>query len=200
MAYSPLTEQLIQSLRSLPGIGVRSAQKMALHLLERDRIGASRLADALTTAVEGVGHCSFCQMLTEDEICLTCLDTSRDKHVICVVETPSDFSAIEESGAFAGQYFILMGHLSPINGIGPDDIGIPKLMKRLESESIKELIIATNPTVEGEATAHYIATEAHQFDAIQVTRIAHGIPAGGLIEQVDGQTLHRALHSRATLE
>jgi len=200
MAYSPLTEQLIQSLRSLPGIGVRSAQKMALHLLERDRIGATRLADALSSAVEGVGHCSFCQMLTEDDTCLTCLDASRDKHVICVVETPSDFAAIEESGAFTGQYFILMGHLSPINGVGPDDIGIPKLINRLESEPISELIIATNPTVEGEATAHYIATEVHQFDAIRVSRIAHGIPSGGLIEQVDGQTLHKALHSRATLE
>lgn len=199
MSYSPLTEQLIQSLRSLPGIGIRTAQKMALHLLERDRLGAERLADSLLQAVKGVGHCQKCRMLTEKEICHTCSDSARDASSVCIVETPTDFTAIEESGSFNGHYFILMGHLSPINGVGPEDIGLPELVKRLETGTIKELIIATNPTVEGEATAHYIATEAEHFKSVKVTRIAHGIPAGGLIEQVDSQTLHMALQSRSEM-
>ena len=197
MSYSPLTEQLIQSLRGLPGIGIRSAQKMALHLLERDRDVAARLATALEAALESVGHCEHCRMLTEQNLCPTCADTDRDDHMLCVVESPADVEAIERAGGFNGRYFILMGHLSPINGIGPEDLGLDQLRNRLNAGGISELIIATNPTVEGDATAHFISNDVRSCEGLTVSRIAHGIPSGGIIEQVDGQTLYRALQSRA---
>lgn len=197
MSYSPLTEQLIQSLRGLPGIGIRSAQKMALHLLERDREGAARLSAALSDALESVGHCAHCRMLTEQDLCPTCANTDRDEHLLCVVENPADVEAIERAGGFNGRYFILMGHLSPINGIGPEELGLEQLRTRIAEGVITEVIIATNPTVEGEATAHFIGNDLTSFESVAVTRIAHGIPSGGIIEQVDGQTLYRALQSRA---
>ena len=197
MSYSPLTEQLIQSLRGLPGIGIRSAQKMALHLLERDRDGAARLSTALSEALVSVGHCEHCRMLTEQTLCPTCADTERDEHLLCVVENPADVEAIERAGGFNGRYFILMGHLSPINGIGPEELGLEQLRTRIGEGVITEVIIATNPTVEGEATAHFIGNDLRSFESVEVTRIAHGIPSGGIIEQVDGQTLYRALQSRA---
>lgn len=199
MSYSPLTEQLIQSLRSLPGVGVRSAQKMALHLLERDRFGAERLSESLSAALEGVGHCQKCRMLTEDDLCNICSDNSRDRTKLCVVESPSDQAAIEMSGAYFGYYFVLMGQLSPINGVGPEDIGVPELVERLKSGDVRELILATNSTVEGEATAHYIAVEARNFEKVQLSRIAHGIPAGGMLEQVDSQTLQQAMDRRSDI-
>ncbi len=199
MSYSPLTEQLIQALRGLPGIGIRSAQKMALHLLERDREGAERLSKALAEALASVGHCEQCRMLTEQPLCPTCSDPARDSALLCVVETPSDASAIERAGAFNGRYFILMGHLSPINGVGPEELGIDQLRDKIAKGGIQEVIIATNPTVEGEATAHFIGNELRAFDGVQVTRIAHGIPTGGFIEQVDGKTLYLALQSRAKM-
>lgn len=200
MSYSPLTEQLIQSLRGLPGIGIRSAQKMALHLLERDRDSAARLSQALSEALTSVGHCEDCRMLTEQTRCTTCSDPDRDPALLCVVETQSDAYAIERAGAFTGRYFILMGHLSPINGVGPEELGIDLLRDKIALGGIKEVIIATNSTVEGEATAHFIGNELRTFEGVQVTRIAHGIPTGGFIEQVDGQTLYLALQSRAKMK
>lgn len=199
MSFSPLTEQLIQALRILPGVGAKSAQRMALHLLERDREGARRLADSLASAVEGVGHCKKCRILTEDEICQTCGDSHRRKNIMCVVENPTDVTAIDASGGYEGLYFVLLGHLSPIDGIGPEDIGIDLLVERVTAEGISEVIIATSSTVEGEATAHYIANELEGIDSVIVSRIAHGIPMGGDIDHVDGHTLHHALASRQTI-
>jgi len=198
MSFSPLIEQLISALRCLPGVGPKSAQRMAFHLLERDRAGAGTLADALAEAIEKIGRCSSCRTLSESDICELCSDTSRDASVLCVLETPMDVLAIEQTGGFSGQYFVLGGHLSPIDGIGPADLAIDRLLTRLESGEIKELILATNPTVEGEATAHFIASQIDN-DAIKVTRIAHGVPVGGELEYVDGGTLAHALAGRRTL-
>lgn len=193
--FSPLIDELMSSLRCLPGVGPKSAQRMALHLLERDREGAARLASGLARAVEGVGHCSRCRTLTEEDVCGICKNTRRDDGLLCVVETPADVLAIESSGTYQGKYFVLMGHLSPIDGIGPSDIGLDVLLLRLQSDTIKELILATNPTVEGEATAHYIADQARAQN-VAVSRIAHGVPLGGELEYIDGGTLAHAFSSR----
>jgi recombination protein RecR len=193
--FSPLIDELMSSLRCLPGVGPKSAQRMALHLLERDREGAARLAEGLAKSVEGVGHCSRCRTLTEEAICGICKNTRRDDGLLCVVETPADVLAIESSGTYQGKYFVLMGHLSPIDGIGPSDIGLDVLLLRLQSDAIKELILATNPTVEGEATAHYIADQA-KAQSVAVSRIAHGVPLGGELEYIDGGTLAHAFSSR----
>ncbi len=193
--FSPLIDELINSLRCLPGVGPKSAQRMALHLLERDRPGAQRLADSLASAAEGVGHCSQCRSLTEQPVCGICANHRRDSSLLCVVETPADVLAIESAGTFQGKYFVLMGHLSPIDGIGPADIGLDVLIARLQSGEVEELILATNPTVEGEATAHYIADQAKAL-RVQVSRIAHGVPLGGELEYIDGGTLAHALSSR----
>lgn len=198
MSFSPLIEQLITALRCLPGVGPKSAQRMALHLLERDRHAASVLADALAEAVEKIGHCSSCRTLSEKDICDLCESDSRDRSTLCVLETPMDVMAVEQTGGFNGLYFVLGGHLSPIDGIGPEDIGIDRLITRVRSGEVKELILATNPTVEGEATAHYIAAQVDDCD-IKVTRIAHGVPVGGELEYVDGGTLAHALAGRRAL-
>ncbi len=196
--FSPLVDQLIDALRCLPGVGPKSAQRMALHILEREREGGSRLANVLQDAIEGVGRCGDCRTLCETELCNLCSSTRRDDSQLCVVETPSDVLALEQAGTFRGKYFVLLGHLSPIDGIGPEDIGIDQLLQRLQTGEVCELILATNPTVEGEATAHYISERAKALE-VTVSRIAHGVPLGGELEFVDGGTLAHALFSRRTL-
>lgn len=196
--FSPLIDELISSLRCLPGVGPKSAQRMALHLLEKDRDGAENLAESLTKAIAGVGECQRCRLLTEQPICSYCANPRRDDATLCVVETPSDVLAIEQSGTYHGKYFVLQGHLSPIDGVGPEEIGIDLLVSRLKEGTISELILATNPTVEGEATAHFIAEKAKPY-SVSVSRIAHGVPIGGELEYIDGGTLSHALASRRTL-
>lgn len=193
--FSPLIDELINALRILPGVGPKSAQRMALHLLERDKLGAAKLAASLQAAVDKVGRCALCRTLTEQEICATCASTQRDPHLLCVVETPADVLAIEQAGNYSGRYFVLLGHLSPIDGIGPEDIGVDVLLQRLQNEDIQELILATNPTIEGEATAHYLAEQAKRLE-VKVSRIAHGVPLGGELEYIDGGTLAHAFNSR----
>lgn len=193
--FSPLIDELMQALRCLPGVGPKSAQRMAMHLLERDRNGATRLSASLNKAVEGVGHCQRCRTLTEEDVCGICANVRRSDELLCVVETPADVIAIESSGTYSGKYFVLMGHLSPIDGIGPSDIGLDKLLLRLQQGGVEELILATNPTIEGEATAHYIAEQA-KASQVKVSRIAHGVPLGGELEYIDGGTLSHAFASR----
>jgi len=198
MAFSPLLQQLITSLRCLPGVGPKTAQRMALHLLERDRDSARQLAAAMLDAVERVGECSRCRTLSEEPVCDICSDESRDPSIICVLESPVDLMVIEQTGGFHGVYFVLKGHLSPIDGVGPDDLGISQLIDRVEQGGVSELILATNPTVEGEATAHYIASQLNHID-ISISRIAHGVPVGGELEYVDGGTLAHAMAGRRSL-
>lgn len=193
--FSPLIDELISALCCLPGVGRKSAQRMAFHLLERDPQGATRLVASLDKAVAQIGHCQQCRTLTEEPICGICASSRRDASQLCVVETPADIVAIEQAGTYQGKYFVLMGHLSPIDGIGPNEIGLPLLESRLQSAEISELILATNPTVEGEATAHYIAEQARQ-QGVKVSRIAHGVPLGGELEYIDGGTLAHAFASR----
>lgn len=198
MNFSPAIEELIESLRCLPGVGPKSAQRMALHLLERDRKGAELLSVALANAAEKVGHCDRCRNLSELDICEICIDSRRDSSIICVVETPGDVLAVEMSGSFKGIYFVLMGHLSPIDGIGPEEIGLHFLQKRVREEGISELILATNSTVEGEATAYYLI-DLLEADNVNISRIAHGVPLGGELEYVDGSTLAHAFSGRRQL-
>ena len=193
--YSPLIEELVDALRCLPGVGPKSAQRMALQLLEKNRPAALRLAGAIEKAVSDVQRCQSCRNLTERELCAICANPKRDRSTICVVETPADLYALEQSGGYRGVYFVLLGHLSPIDGVGPETIGIDKLMQRLGDEEITELVLATNLTVEGEATAYYIGERATQL-GVNVTRIAHGVPLGGELEYVDGGTLAHAFNSR----
>ncbi len=196
--FSPLIDELMASLRCLPGVGPKSAQRMALHLLERDRAGAERLSQSLHKAVEGVGRCQRCRTLTEQTHCGICANNRRDNSLLCVVETPGDVLAIEQAGTYQGKYFVLLGHLSPIDGIGPEDIGVDQLISLLQQESITEVILATNPTVEGEATAYYISERAKNLN-VTVSRIAHGVPLGGELEFIDGGTLAHAFSSRRSL-
>ncbi|MCV2402651.1 recombination mediator RecR [Marinomonas sp. C2222] len=196
--FSPLIKELIESLRCLPGVGPRSAQKMALHLLERDFQGADKLADALREAVDKVGRCSSCRTLTEEAECQICQDPERDAKRLCIVETPADVVALEAAGSFGGRYFVLLGHLSPIDGIGPEELGLDRLETLVSHNEVEEVIIATNSTVEGEATSHYIAEKLKQMN-VKVSRIAHGVPMGGELEYVDGNTLALALEGRKTL-
>ena len=196
--FSPLIDELMASLRCLPGVGPKSAQRMALHLLERDRVGAERLAQSLHKAVEGVGRCQRCRTLTEQAHCGICANNRRDHTLLCVVETPGDVLAIEQAGTYQGKYFVLLGHLSPIDGIGPEDIGVDQLIQLLQQEPITEVILATNPTVEGEATAYYISERAKHLN-VTVSRIAHGVPLGGELEFIDGGTLAHAFSSRRSL-
>ncbi len=195
MSHSPLIGRLIEALRSLPGVGPKSAQRMAYHLLERNRDGARRLAEALIEAVDKVGHCRDCRTLTEAEVCPVCSSPRRDRSLLCIVESPTDVQALEQSTGYQGLYFVLLGHLSPLDGIGPEDIGLDRLAARLDGGEVKEVILATNPTVEGEATAHYISEMVHSR-GIRATRIAHGVPLGGELEYVDGGTLSHAFHGR----
>ena len=196
--FSPLIDDLMASLRCLPGVGPKSAQRMALHLLERDRSGAERLSQSLHKAVEGVGRCQRCRTLTEQAHCGICANNRRDNTLLCVVETPGDVLAIEQAGTYQGKYFVLLGHLSPIDGIGPEDIGVDQLINLLQQEPITEVILATNPTVEGEATAYYISERAKNLN-VTVSRIAHGVPLGGELEFIDGGTLAHAFSSRRSL-
>lgn len=199
MKFSPALQELIEALRCLPGVGPKSAQRMTLHLLERDRQGAALLATALQQAIERVDHCTRCRNFTELDICEICSDPRRDAATICVVETPADVMAVEQSGSFRGIYFVLMGHLSPIDGIGPAEIGLEKFHQRVLDEGITEVILATNPTVEGEATAYYL-TDMLGPEGVKVSRIAHGVPLGGELEYVDGSTLAHALSGRRPVE
>jgi len=199
MPYSPMLIQMIDALRCMPGIGKKSAQRIAFHLLERDREGASNLATSLSQAVEGIGHCSRCRMLTEHELCSICSASGRDESQLCVVESPADVMAIEDATGFRGLYFVLMGHLSPLDGIGPQELGLSSLEERLAGGGIGEMIIATNPTVEGDATAHFLADLADR-NGIQASRIAHGVPLGGELEYVDGGTLSHAFYGRRVVE
>lgn len=195
MNSSPLIDQLIEAFRCLPGVGPKSAQRMTLQLLERNRVGAKQLSAALVEALEKVGNCTDCGTLTEEPVCRICASPSRNKSLCCVVESPADIFAIEQSGSFRGIYFVLMGHLSPIDGIGPEQLSIPRLIDKVSSQNIEELIIACNPTVEGEATAYYIAEQLRGTEVV-VSRIAHGVPVGGELEFVDGGTLSHALTGR----
>lgn len=195
MSFSPLIRQLIEALRGLPGVGPKTAQRMALNLLERDREVARHLAHTLERAMDGVGYCSRCRTLSESDICDLCTDPRRDDSVLCVLQSPADVWAVEMAGSFRGRYFVLKGHLSPIDGLGPDEIGIPALVERLDGSEVAEVILATNPTVEGEATAHYIAGLLRPR-GIKVSRIAHGVPLGGELEFIDGGTLAHALAGR----
>lgn len=195
MSASPLVEQLIEALRCLPGVGQKSAQRMAFHLLQRDRKGAAHLSQVLQAAVEQVGHCQQCRTLTEDTICHLCASPRRDRSKLCIVESPVDVQMIEHAADYDGVYFVLMGHLSPLDGLGPNEIGLDILAKRLDEGEITEVILATNATVEGEATAHYIAEMVHSRN-IRVTRIAHGVPLGGELEYVNVTTLSHAFSGR----
>lgn len=199
MYSSPLIEQLIEAFRCLPGVGPKSAQRMALFLLERNPEGGKRLSESLIQAIENVGHCAQCRTLTETDICTICASASRDRSICCVVESPADIYAIEQTGSFKGLYYVLMGHLSPIDGIGPEQLGIQQLLKNLESGDVEEVIIACNPTVEGEATAYYIADQLRD-KSLKVSRIAHGVPVGGELEFVDGGTLSHAFNGRKQMD
>jgi recombination protein RecR len=195
MRYPPRLAGLIEALRRLPGVGPRSAQRMAFHLLEKDREGAGELAGAIGAALEGVGRCSRCRMFTETELCEICRGPSRNPALLCVVETPADVVAVETGSGYTGRYFVLMGHLSPLDGIGPEELGLGMLETILDEGGISEVILATNPTVEGEATAHYIGELCTQR-AIRATRIAHGVPLGGELEYVDSGTMSHAFAGR----
>jgi recombination protein RecR len=188
-------ENLIESLRCLPGVGPKSAQRMAYHLLQRDQNGARRLASALQLAVERVKHCARCNTFTEEEVCAICSSAKRDVSLLCVVESPADMLMMEQSQSYAGLYFVLMGRLSPLDGIGPKDIHMDRLVKRAVDSVVKEVIIATNFTVEGEATAHYLG-EILRARGLRVTRIARGLPVGGELEHVDSGTLAQAVIER----
>ena len=196
---SPLLATLIEALRCLPGVGGKSAQRMAFHLLERDRERGLKLADALHEAMQRIGHCQRCRNFSEEPLCAICAGCSRDRQLLCVVESPVDLAAIEQATGYRGQYFVLHGRLSPLDGLGPEELGLPLLAQRLGEGEVEELIIATNPTVEGEATAHYLAQLA-RAGGIRPTRLAHGVPLGGELEFVDRGTLAHAFGGRQLLD
>jgi recombination protein RecR len=198
MRHSPALAGLIEALRALPGVGPKSAQRMAFHLLQEARPAAQALSGALTQALERVRACQRCRMLTESELCSVCADPLRDGAVICVVESPVDVMAIEQAGGYRGRYFVLMGHLSPLDGVGPEELGSAQFEALLAAGEIREAILATNPTVEGEATAHFLRQLVRQR-GIVASRIAHGVPVGGELEYVDGGTLAHAMAGRLVL-
>jgi recombination protein RecR len=198
MKHSPNLTRLIDALRALPGVGPKTAQRMAFHLLQEGRPGARALADALGVALQSVHRCRRCRMLTEEELCVICSTPQRDASLLCVVESPADVVAVEQSGSFRGHYFVLMGHLSPLDGIGPEQLGVRELEGLLGEGQVREMILATNPTVEGEATAHFLSEIATRR-GIRASRIAHGVPMGGELEYVDGGTLAHALAGRQVL-
>jgi recombination protein RecR len=193
-----LLEQLIESFRVLPGVGQKTAQRMAYHLLERDRDGGQKLATALAEAMTRIGHCDRCRDFSEQSRCVTCASGSRDVQTLCVVESPADRLAIEQATGFRGLYFVLQGRLSPLDGIGPRELGLDQLADRLAEGEVQELIIATNPTVEGEATAHYLAQLSRQH-RVRPSRLTHGVPLGGELEYVDRGTLSHAFGSRSEM-
>jgi recombination protein RecR len=198
MKFSPNLALLIDALRTLPGVGPKTAQRMAFHLLQEGRSGAQALATALGTALGSVRRCQRCRMLTEETLCQICTAPQRDTSLLCVVESPADVVAVELSGGYRGRYFVLMGHLSPLDGIGPEQLGARELEVILAEGSVREVILATNPTVEGEATAHFLSEVAARR-GIRASRIAHGVPMGGELEYVDGGTLAHALAGRQML-
>ena len=195
MALSPLIGRLVEALRCLPGVGPKSAQRMAFHLLERNREAALELARVIEEAVTTVGRCESCRTLSEQALCRICTSPRRDSRTLCVVETPADMAAVDASTGYQGMFFVLMGHLSPLDGIGPSELGLDQLERRLDGGAIDEVILATSSTVEGEATAHYLA-EMVRERGIRATRIAQGVPMGGELEFVDGGTLARAIMAR----
>ncbi len=195
LKVSPLIDELINALRCLPGVGPKTAQRMAFYLLQRDQSGASRLAHTVLSALQNIKHCRSCRNLCENEQCHICLNPKRDQQLLCIVESPMDVLAIEQTTVFSGHYFILHGHLSPLDGIGPDQLGINELQHLLVTRPLTEVIIATNPTVEGEATAHFLRELIKPLQ-IKTTRIAHGVPIGGELEYIDGGTIARALSAR----
>jgi len=197
--FCPTIEQLIESLRCLPGVGPKSAQRMALHLLEHQKASAQQLANHITHALDTISHCEQCRMLTDKPRCDICENPGRQHTLLCVVQNPADVFAIEQTGHFRGRYFVLSGHISPLDGIGPDDIGIPELIQQCHTHPPQEIILATNPTVEGEATAQYISHQLAQT-SITISRIAHGVPVGGELAYLDGNTLSRALNARQQVE
>jgi len=199
MTGSPLLSELIEALRCLPGVGGKSAQRMAFHLLERERPRGLKLAGVLREALERIGNCTRCRNFSETSVCTLCASPGRDRNVLCVVESPTDLAAIEQATGYRGQYFVLLGRLSPLDGLGPEELGLAQLTERLGEGEVQELIIATNPTVEGEATAHYLAQLA-RAGGIKPTRLAHGVPLGGELEYVDRGTLAHAFGSRQMLE
>ena len=192
-------ERLIEALRVLPGVGPRSAQRMAYYLLQHERPGAEQLARALAEALATVRHCSTCNNFTEDDICALCRSVRRDRSLLCVVETPADLAMVEQTATYSGMYFVLMGRLSPLDGVGPRDIGLERLLSRVTDGEVAEVILATNFTNEGEATAHYIA-EMLRARNLRVSRIARGVPLGGELEYVDVGTLSQALLDRRGIE
>jgi len=198
MSSSPLLNELIEALRCLPGVGAKTAQRMAFHVLERDRAGARRLSEKLAAAVERIGNCTRCRTFSEERICALCANAQRDVSLLCVVETPVDQLAIEQATGFRGHYFVLLGRLSPLDGMGPKELGLDLLASRLAEGEVRELIIATNPTVEGEATAHLLAQLARDAQ-VRATRLAHGVPLGGELEFIDRGTLAHAFGGRQTL-
>ena len=198
MKHSPAVARLIDALRTLPGVGPKTAQRMAFHLLQDGREGARRLAEGLENALANVTRCRQCRMFTESELCAICAAPQRDASLLCVVESPADVVAVEQSGGYRGRYFVLMGHLSPLDGIGPEQLGVGLLETLLEGGAVQEVILATNPTVEGEATAHFLC-ELARSRGVRATRIAHGVPIGGELEYIDGGTLAHALAGRHTL-
>jgi recombination protein RecR len=195
MSGQTLLTQLMDALRCLPGVGPKSAQRMAFYLLERDREGGRNLSSVLAEAMDRIGNCNRCRTLSEDEICSICANRNRDDSILCVVETPAELMVIERAIDYRGRYFVLGGHLSPLDGIGPREIGLDMLEQRLSEGEVSELILATNTTVEGEATAHYISDMARARN-IRTTRIAHGVPMGGELEYVDGSTISHAFAGR----
>ena len=195
MSQAQALDALVSALQRLPGVGVKSASRMAFHLLQHDRDGALQLSRALQQAVQGVRHCALCNTFTEDEVCPTCLDPLRDAGLLCVVETPADQAALERTGAYRGRYFVLMGRISPLDGIGAHDIALRRLFERVAHEPPRELILATNFTAEGEATAHVIAQALRTLD-VKVTRLAGGVPIGSELEYVDLGTIAHALVDR----
>lgn len=195
MSYIPLLSRFVDALRCLPGVGHKSAQRIAFHLLERDRTRGKHLASVMEEALQNIAHCEKCQTFSEVSICAICQDLRRDRATLCVVESPADALALEQTGHYRGLYFVLMGHLSPIDGIGPEELGLKKLLAYVLNEGIKEVILATNPTIEGEATAHYIAGLLKEVP-VSVTRIAHGVPMGGELEYTDPGTLAAAFKGR----
>lgn len=195
MPETSLLSELVDALKCLPSVGARTAQRMAFHILENDRQSGVRLAEALEQAIEKIGHCDSCRTLTENTRCRICSNEARDHRQLCIVEHPSDVVAIEQAASYRGRYFVLLGKLSPLDGVGPEDLGLDILEKRLDSEEIDEVILATNPSVEGEMTAHYISELASKRQ-IKATRIAHGVPFGGELEYVDSGTLSHAFEGR----
>jgi len=194
-----LLAQLIESFKILPGIGEKSAQRMAFYLLEKNREGGAKLAKLISSSMEQIRNCASCRTLTEEKVCDICSSEKREKSLLCVVENPTDIIAIESSGSFKGKYFVLMGRLSPIDGITPEDLGIPMLIDRIRESEVKEIIIATSPTVEGDATSFYIRDQIKDASII-VSRIAYGVPMGGELEYVDNTTLSRAIQGRRKLD